>query len=151
MVDPVSLAAAVKEAIDAGKGIVSLAKGARDRKVNEHILVLQERLIEVQRLVMEISGENHALASKLREFERVNEIAGEMVLEHSMYWTMKRGKKEGPFCPVCWGSNRKVIPITEGLKGNFTCWNCKGQFRTPGAESAIAFAVVKSQFTDFEG
>jgi hypothetical protein len=150
MVDAGTVAAALSAAIETAKQVGGLAERAKDRKLNEHILDLQQRLIEVQGLTMQIMTDNEKLASRVRELEREKEIAHEMVLEHGMYWRVKEGTKEGPYCGVCLASDRIAVPLIEGLKGNFTCGKCKAQSHTPDAESGFRGFSRPSRLERFE-
>jgi TIR domain len=55
----------------------------------------------------------------------------EMVHEESVYWKMKNGKREGPYCPNCYDAEGKEIHLNPGAtKGTYGCGTCQNSFRT---------------------
>jgi len=54
-----------------------------------------------------------------------------LVFEESVYWKLKDGKREGPFCPVCFDERQKTIHLNEGAtKGTYGCGICQNSFTT---------------------
>ncbi len=55
----------------------------------------------------------------------------ELVFEESVRWKVKDGKREGPYCPVCYDDKQKEIHLTPGAtKGTHYCGVCKNGFTT---------------------
>lgn len=55
----------------------------------------------------------------------------EMVHQESVYWKMKNGKREGPYCPNCYDAEGKEIHLNPGAtKGTYGCGTCQNSFRT---------------------
>lgn len=150
MVDPVTITALAKSIIDILRDIGSLAKKAGDHDLNSRVLELQGRLIELQTSVVELSEENTRLRREKSELELAKDTEGELHLEDGMYWRTRFGKRDGPFCGVCWGGGKGLIPLTlEVAEGNYRCFSCKGLFHTKNAKSMIAFAVLPPTRPDF--
>ncbi len=136
--DLATVAATLSGAIEAAKEIGSLTKGAKDHKLNERVLDLQERLIAVQGLVMELSAENDGLRRRVAELERAGEIAKEMVYEEPVYWRVHDGKRDGPFCRVCWETERRLLHTSKRRRDVYYCEKCSKEIAGPNAESLMA-------------
>src|SRR5439155_25647974 len=55
----------------------------------------------------------------------------QMVLEESVYWNLKSGEREGPYCPVCYEDKRKAVHLNPGAtKGKYRCGVCRNSFTT---------------------
>jgi TIR domain len=55
----------------------------------------------------------------------------EIVFEGSVYWKYKNGKREGPYCPVCYDKESKKIHLNPGAtRGTYGCGACGNSFRT---------------------
>ena len=55
----------------------------------------------------------------------------EMVFEESVYWKRQNGQREGPYCPVCYDDNQKVVHLNPGAtRGTYGCGVCRNDFRT---------------------
>jgi len=55
----------------------------------------------------------------------------EMVFEETVYWRLRNGERQGPFCPVCYDDKQKVVHLNTGAtRGTFGCGVCRNGFRT---------------------
>jgi hypothetical protein len=55
----------------------------------------------------------------------------EMFFEESVYWKRANGSREGPYCPVCYDDNQKVVHLNPGAtRGTYGCGVCRNDFRT---------------------
>jgi|ERR1700682_4295549 len=55
----------------------------------------------------------------------------EMVFEETVYWMLKDGRRQGPYCPVCYDDKQKVVHLNTGAtKGTYSCGICQNSFRT---------------------
>ena len=68
----------------------------------EQILAVQEKLLEMQKKIGELENENIELKEKLKTQEN-------LVFEKNAYWIVKDGRKDGPYCSLCWDDERKPI------------------------------------------
>jgi len=52
-----------------------------------------------------------------------------MVYEEAVCWKRKNGKREGPYCPVCYENEHKTIHLNPGAtKGTYSCGVCQNSF-----------------------
>jgi len=53
----------------------------------------------------------------------------EMVFEDSVYWKLKNGTREGPYCPTCYDDKHKEIHLNPGAtRGTYFCGVCQNGF-----------------------
>jgi len=43
----------------------------------------------------------------------------EMGFEESVYWKRQNGSREGPYCPVCYDDNQKVVHLNQGASRGY--------------------------------
>jgi hypothetical protein len=62
----------------------------------------------------------------------VRHSAKDLVFEEGVYWKSGgNGKREEPYCPVCYDSENEKIHLTAGAtRGTYECGVCKNGFRT---------------------
>ena len=129
MVNIGAITGAVSGTVGVLKEIRSLAKSVGSREINEHLIDLQQRIIEVQGLFTELMAENESLRTQVAELKNAAKIDGELKFEESVYWQVQDGKRiDGPICPNCWDSNRKRVHLTSAQSpGVFYCGVCKSE------------------------
>lgn len=60
-----------------------------------------------------------------------NASTQKMVYEESVYWKMKNGEREGPYCPNCYDDKAKVVHLNPGAtRGVYGCGVCQNSFST---------------------
>jgi|SRR3989338_3182982 len=84
----------------------------------EQILAVQEKLLEMQKRIMDIEEENRALKNQLN-------IKSKLVYERGSYWIKEDNISEGPFCSRCWDVTNKLVRTRQLPSGNFLCKECK--------------------------
>jgi hypothetical protein len=68
--------------------------------------------MDLMSLALEADEEISTLRRTVRELEQVAEADKSLVLEQGMYWLPEgQGRKQGPYCPACWGKDRKLVPM----------------------------------------
>jgi|SRR6267154_711510 len=72
-------------------------------------LELYKKLTELQTRTMEVEEENRALKDQIAQLTA--ELATKASLKHDgeQYWTEKDGRRDGPFCAVCWDVDKKLV------------------------------------------
>lgn len=85
----------------------------------EQILGVQAKLLEQQKLISDLESENKDLRERLTTKEN-------LVAERNMYWSIKGGNKDGPFCTSCWDSEALLVRLhcSESHRG-IQCPKCK--------------------------
>ncbi|HEV2348899.1 MAG TPA: hypothetical protein VG028_03530 [Terriglobia bacterium] len=99
--------------ITAAGSVIGLANKSSSVEANQKILELQQRLAEVQQTFAELFEENQRLKERGRELEaQINEEISYPFME-GVRWKKSAdgGKNDGPFCPVCFGKDRKLMPL----------------------------------------
>jgi hypothetical protein len=126
MVNIGAITTAVNGAAGVLKEIGSIAKKAGNREINEHLIDLQQRVIDIQGLLTELIAENESLRRRIADLEKSADIERELKFEESVYWRVRDGKREdGPFCPNCWDGQRKQVHLTpDGAPGSYRCGVC---------------------------
>lgn len=118
-------------------GLVSAVKGISDlSKLSQDA---QEKIIQLQSIVLSLQQEAMAVADRLAELKRENdELRAKLaqqdtvVFRNGIYWRMSEDKnEEGPYCPVCYENEGKLLHLhwfhSESLPGNSVpgYWMCK--------------------------
>ena len=98
----------------------------------QQILAAQQQLLEMQKKIGDLDGENKKLREEL-------EVKGSLVPEGNLYWLENDGKRDGPFCTKCRDSEQKLIRLHQAMhSGRMYCPECK----TVGREGAEYFKPV---------
>jgi ketosteroid isomerase-like protein len=84
----------------------------------------QEKIMALREAVIELQEENQDLRKKVRELEEDLAIKGNLKFEVPYYWLEKEGKKDGPYCQVCYDKERKLIRLQQWGDGRWKCFPC---------------------------
>ena len=83
-------------------------------------LELYRKLSELQTRAIELEEENRSLKERLATKEN-------LVFEDDKYWLTQDGRKDGPYCNVCWDIDTKLVRMVNsefyGVK-SFVCDYC---------------------------
>lgn len=103
------------------KSVANVLKEADKIPQYQQILEVLEKLLEMQKHVVDLEVENKGLKDKL-------EIQRSLIFENNAYWINKDGKKDGPYCSCCWDDDRKVIRMQPSHNpAYFSCPKCKNK------------------------
>lgn len=81
------------------------------KKLNQQDLL--EKMADLRDQILELREENQKLKEKLLEKNKNN-----LIFENGAYFEIKEdGRKEGPFCSVCWEKDKKMIRLKQGFAG----------------------------------
>jgi hypothetical protein len=94
--------------------VLNIGKTIEDQKVvtaiNSAVVEITSKLIEAQRQIVAVQEENQRLREQLRALQDVNRLESLVSFHHGAYWTKREdGSEEGPFCPSCWGLEKKLV------------------------------------------
>ena len=112
-------------------GIVDKLKPDDPKVLKQQVSDLLDNVLDVKKAVVKVTDENAELVRENAELKRQQSQAPELVFRDAMYWKMKPdGTPEGPFCPKCYNSNGKVVPLGEELNDydkleGYRCSVCK--------------------------
>jgi regulator of replication initiation timing len=101
-------------------------KGIKNLAVGMENLELISRLIDLQTQAYEILDENRELRLELERIQRMEETASDLEYLADFYY--KKSDGSGPYCPVCWDVNNKLVNVPilfkSSQKWHGNCNNC---------------------------
>ncbi|UCH95558.1 MAG: hypothetical protein JSV88_01585 [Candidatus Aminicenantes bacterium] len=140
-----SLLGSLKTAIDIAKLItasdLSLEKAETKLKFADLISALANARVEVAGLQNLISEKDE----KIKKLEEALEIKQKLRYEAPYYWLVDDSTKEGPFCQVCYDTDRKLIHLQGNREGYWCCKVCKNDY-TDSSHRCPKVMSVKSKF-----
>ncbi len=159
--DPIT----VGGAITAGHHAISLLKGITQAIRGSGKLELQGDLIELQTAMLDILQKHHDLTTQNSDLHtRIKELEAQLALTHELtfeepgiYWRTKDGKRDGPFCPVCYDRDKKLIRLHDARQRaahcEWLCLVCKGQWghKNPGKPPSAQRWPSPSKLDGFSG
>jgi hypothetical protein len=88
------------------KDVLKLADAANN-------LDLYKKLAELQNSVLGLQEENRELKDQLARL--ADQLSTHRTLRHDgeRYWSEQDGKRDGPFCAVCWDIDKKLVRMRE--------------------------------------
>lgn len=108
------------------KTILDISKTLEDQKVvsaiNSAVADVNVKLILTQQQIMQVQEENAHLKEEFRLLRDAKALEDSVVFHDGAYWRKKgNGTEDGPFCPSCWGLDKKlVLP-------SINCWGEGGE------------------------
>jgi hypothetical protein len=136
MVDIITITGTLSAAIATLKEIAKVAEKTKDKELNQRVLELQQFLMTANTQLLELSTENQGLRQRISELERKADIEAQLTSDGEVYWWNRDGKKDGPYCKVCWRSEGHLIQLMAGGQALFDCVRCKGAFRSSSGQGA---------------
>ena len=86
-----------------------------------------------------LAVENNRLKERIAEFEN------EMVFEHNVWWrTSPTGGRTGPFCPKCWGREKRLNPLGDANEHRWRCAACDFSGYMPGGQDRMSEAARRA-------
>ena len=92
----------------------------------QQILDAQQRMLEMQATIADLTEENRILKTQLTTRDA-------MVYENNAYYTNPTDdSRDGPFCSHCWDVDGKTVRLKPSLNNRAfsSCPSCKNQFQT---------------------
>jgi hypothetical protein len=129
-------------AITTIKGVIDLYRAmqgeATDPETKEKILdtldkvvIVQGSLYQAQNELMRLQEEKRQLSEKVRSLEDKLALQEAMTFDGRMYWKMQDEKKDGPFCQLCWDSEKLLIRLQGNENDQWYCCKCRGSYHGP--------------------
>lgn len=120
--DFVGTFAAVDLAIAKAKQAYDITKAAGQLEAKEALVELREALVEVK-------SQNVQLREEVQQLEQQLAQQNTVVFENGKYWIKDGEITDGPFCPPCYDSNKKLIrlkyhPAAHGQYGHHEFYQC---------------------------
>ena len=116
--------------------ILDLVKKGSTLEAQEKIMELREEHLSIREEVLSLREENRLLRER-------RDVTDGLTFERPYYWVEKNNQKDGPFCQVCWDSDKKLIRLQSRDRGAWRCQCCKGHY-TDGSHSAVGNTVLRS-------
>ena len=94
--------------------MLNIGKTIEDQKVataiNSAVVDITSKLIQAQQQIVEVQEENQRLREELRALQDANTLESLVSFHHGAFWKQRAdGSEEGPFCPNCWGLEKKLV------------------------------------------
>ena len=122
--------AGISAAITAAKATGDYLEGNQDAQ--KKIIDLSLQLMDVHQKAMQLLQENGELQARLQELEAKQRIDDSVYFQNEACWRKdKDGQEKGPYCHVCWESERKLIHLndmTDEFRTDWHCSFCNGSF-----------------------
>jgi hypothetical protein len=84
-----------------------------------------QAILEAQQRIFDLQEENSKLRELNKNFGSLDKFEKSLIYEKGAYYSADgKGIKEGPFCPVCWGGDKKKIRMRDTGMGHY-CDRCK--------------------------
>ena len=90
-------------------------------------LEAQEKILELREAALELQEENLELKEELAKFRANQQLQDELSFDGDVYWKIKDGEKEGPFCPTCLDTKNEIVRLHKDGDG-WWCHPCKNHF-----------------------
>jgi hypothetical protein len=103
--------ATVTAALGAVKTISEIAKNVNNAELTQKIIELQNSILALQQQLFEMQTENLTLKQEKRELQDVIAKGQELVFAAEAYWRKTDGAYDGPYCPMCWDADHRVIRL----------------------------------------
>jgi hypothetical protein len=92
-------------------------------------LEAQEKIMELREAALQCQEENLNLRKRIQELENQLTIRENLIFERPVYYLKSEGKKDGPFCQVCYDRDGKLIRLQDYAPREWNCIACRSFYR----------------------
>jgi hypothetical protein len=123
-----------------------LSKGQiKLEEVPARLMELQQHILTMQSVVHDLAEENRQLREQLDDRERTRGIEADLEMEPDGQYSYRKSERVAgkliQYCPVCWGENNKLIPLTHTAESTlFECGIHKTKYPTKAYSEALKHA-----------
>ena len=118
------------------------AKQLKSTELSEKLQEVHELVADLRQHLFNLEDENRRLQSENEGLRSTKEIEEQMSYEGEVYFRTADGKKTGPYCPLCWDADRKLVRTQLASDRRHFCNLHKVSFSNPGHETSnIAIAI----------
>lgn len=114
---------------------LEIAKLIKDSDVtlekSEQKLKLANLIDTIVEIKIQYADVKQVLLDKDQEISKLKQqldLENELEFDAPYYWRIKNGKKDGPFCPQCQDSSKKLIRLQKHENGYWDCKTCTNGF-----------------------
>jgi hypothetical protein len=137
----------------AGEAVSKVFDLLRSPKVNaddvrKEFTAMHDHIDSARRALVEADDENRGLRRQIEEMEQRQRLDADMEFEQDGgFWLRKSERDKGhfnPHCPVCWGDNRKAVPLTPGATtGHYSCALHHATYTTAAGKAALEQKIAR--------
>jgi hypothetical protein len=136
MTDPKSILdalQALKVAADIVKAFRAADVSFKKAELKLKVAELADALVNAHLAVVEAQGEILAQKRRIAELETAQDLRDRIVHRENVYFVRDGETEKGPYCPRCFESEQKVMPLT-ALSGPsrafayYACPQCKARY-----------------------
>lgn len=99
---------------------------------------LQMEVLELIQKQQDLIFDNGTLRAKIKELETQISRSKDVRFNGTIYYTVENGKEDGPFCPVCYDKERKLVRLHDGrqrvAQARWLCLVCNAVFEPVGPQ-----------------
>ena len=95
------------------KQIRPLIEGVTNKELNENLLEFQQKLLDLQIALAQLNQTNMGLQAEVVELQQQLSVKETLTYDGHVYWSNKEGKKDGPFCPLCWDKEKQLVHLSK--------------------------------------
>src|SRR5229473_2258346 len=113
--------------IDTTKDLAKLVQQIGNIEVYEKVLSLQGQIMELMSENMGLQDALRKAQAETQKLRDTSEVAQNLRFDDENYWLEREGKRDGPFCQVCWDIDSKLVRLRKYSKTSgygFTCDYC---------------------------
>lgn len=116
---------ALKSGFDIAKIVRDALKEEKvDRnKIADQLMQLQQKLLESQESLNDAADEIRNLKQRIAASAELADVKQDLEwVDDGGFWVLKSDQANGrriPYCPLCWGENAKLVPLTKTSQHGF--------------------------------
>jgi|NGEPerStandDraft_6_1074524.scaffolds.fasta_scaffold54051_2 hypothetical protein len=129
--------AALKAGFDISATIAQRIKEGKlsASEISDLLLKLREALLDSQAALIQAAEENRVLKEELANNNRITEVEKDLQYRNDGGFYVRASEvadgREIPYCPLCWGNERKLVPLNPGDgSGYYYCSIHKAPYET---------------------
>src|SRR5690242_6801807 len=116
----------ITAALSSAKTAFTLARALYDglarqqikaEEVPARLMELQQHILSMQAIIHDLSEENRQLHRKVEESDVLRRLENDVDFYTNGRFLVRKSELAGgkviPYCPVCWGLNRKLVVLPE--------------------------------------
>ncbi len=127
---------AMKLGVDIAKAIGNVGHTYEKAELKSKINDLVEAIGDARMQVLDLQEQLIAQHEEIRALRATRDVKARLRMHDGAYFLKDpaEGEHAGPFCPVCYAADGKLISVSElpsgyGHIGKYRCALCKGNFR----------------------
>jgi len=115
MSDPMTAVTGVTAVLGIVGKLAGIAKNVKGGEAKAELAEIQQRLLGLQQDFSLLVDENQRLKREAEERDRMADIEADLEFTTDGHFYVRKSEKEKgviAYCPVCWGNEKKLVPLT---------------------------------------